>query len=281
MATKKSTKTSAKTASTTAKKTTVKKAVAAPAKKVHPVTKPAASLAASVRRGRTGAILRESVISGKTPAAALIAEFVGTFLLASIILATSAQPLIVLFALIAIIIAVGSVSGAHLNPALSIAAWLNRRITGVRTVAYVVVQLLGAMVAYLMMKWFFDQNNAGSELSMQTFYQATALTSGKEWTAFVGELLGAFVLGFGFASAIHKSDKMASAYTVAGALFVGLVISGAASILNPAVALAVQAFDFGSIMTFMVYIIATIIGATAGFALYRLIRSSDETASTK
>jgi aquaporin Z len=61
--------------------------------------------------------------------AASVAEFVGTFLLAGVVLAASGQPLFVLFAVLAIVLTVGGVSGAHLNPALTIGALATRRIT--------------------------------------------------------------------------------------------------------------------------------------------------------
>jgi glycerol uptake facilitator-like aquaporin len=42
----------------------------------------------------------------------------------------------------------GVVSGAHLNPAITIAQYVNRKVDGVRTVAYIFAQVLGALAAF-------------------------------------------------------------------------------------------------------------------------------------
>ena len=59
---------------------------------------------------------------------ALAAEFIGTFLLASVVIAGQGQPIFVLFALTGIVLLIGGISGAHVNPAITIGAWATRRI---------------------------------------------------------------------------------------------------------------------------------------------------------
>ncbi len=105
----------------------------------------------------------------------LVAEFIGPFALTfmgagSIMLAVtqgySNGGTLVMVALahgLAIglmIAAAGHISGGHYNPAVTIGLWLGGKIGTIKAVAYVVVQLLGAVVAALILKQLFDESNA-------------------------------------------------------------------------------------------------------------------------
>ena len=58
---------------------------------------------------------------------ALAAEFIGTFLLASVVIAGQGQPIFVLFALVGVVLLIGGISGGYVNPALTVGAWVTRR----------------------------------------------------------------------------------------------------------------------------------------------------------
>ena len=117
------------------KSTSVKKSVA---------TKPAS--AAKVTEKKTVGVLAAALRPG-----ALIAELVGTFVLTATVinLATNTNFGIIGIALVLAILVVifGAVSGAHLNPAITIAQYLNRKVDGVKATAYIVSQILGAVLA--------------------------------------------------------------------------------------------------------------------------------------
>mgnify|MGYP000662102212 CR=1 FL=1 len=83
-------------------------------------------------------------------------ELVGTFLFVlSIIGAVNAAsvitPLCNGLALAALVYMGGSVSGAHYNPAVTFGIWLNKKISSRDAIGYVVAQLLGAVIAYVVM----------------------------------------------------------------------------------------------------------------------------------
>ncbi len=81
----------------------------------------------------------------------LLSEFLGTFLLVLVIIASGGNPWITGGALALIILLVGAMSGAYVNPAVSLAMFLKGALTSQEVVAYVVVQLLGgasALYAY-------------------------------------------------------------------------------------------------------------------------------------
>ena len=42
---------------------------------------------------------------------------------------------------------IGTISGAHLNPAVSIGMWLNKRMTTMELIYYVVGQIVGGLIA--------------------------------------------------------------------------------------------------------------------------------------
>jgi MIP family channel proteins len=105
----------------------------------------------------------------------LIAEFIGPFALTflgagSIMLAVTQGynngGTLVMVALahgLAIglmVAAAGHISGGHYNPAVTIGLWVGGKIGAMKAVAYVVVQLAGAVVAALILKKLFDQSSA-------------------------------------------------------------------------------------------------------------------------
>ena len=114
----------------------------------------------------------------------------------------------------------------------------------------------------------------------QELFKATAIPSGKEWAVFFAELMGAAIFGFAFATARKQVERLTKGFTVGLGLFLGLLIAGSAAaavsgmaILNPAVAVALQAISFASVWPVAIYVFATAVGAVAGFLLSDLLSS--------
>lgn len=82
---------------------------------------------------------------------ALIAELLGTFVLAGAVISLAANAnfgVVGISLILAILVVVfGAISGAHLNPAITIAQYVNRKIGGIKALTYVVSQVLGAILA--------------------------------------------------------------------------------------------------------------------------------------
>jgi glycerol uptake facilitator-like aquaporin len=82
---------------------------------------------------------------------ALIAELLGTFVLAGAVINLSGGGTIssVAIALVLAILVVvfGAISGGHLNPAITIAQYVNKKIDGVKATSYIVAQVIGAVLA--------------------------------------------------------------------------------------------------------------------------------------
>lgn len=221
------------------------------------------------------------------PLGALFGELIGTFLLAAIVLATQGQPIIIVFALTAIVLAVGNLSGGHVNPAITFGAWATKKIPTLKAIGYIVFQVFGAMLAYAVLSALIngrpqEVNPYTGQATAGTLFSATPLVHDKEWYTFGLSLLGTAIFGFAVASAMRETkERFAAAFTVGGGLFLGLLIAGGLTILNPAVAVAVQAFadlkGQDMQMAIAVHVIAPLIGSVIGFFLYDVFRKDADT----
>ncbi len=259
-------------------------------------TKPAVvttktSTVKAVRATRDNSLV-SSVLKKAPFVGTLVAEFIGTFLLAVAFIAGQGQPIIVLFAIAGIVLLVGTLSGAHLNPAVTIGAWVTRRVSGLRALGYVVAQVLGALAALGLMNAFIGGAEPVSSAAQAygqaapALFKAATLPVGKEWYVFFAELVGTVVLGFTMATALReKRDRVTAALTVGFGVFIALLLAASAAsyvsgsaILNPAVALSLQAVKW-SVWPLAVYVLAPVIGGLIGFFLQDLLRVESDGAN--
>ncbi len=213
----------------------------------------------------------------------LVSEFIGTFLLVAAVFAVQGQPLYVAFALAGIVLILGGASGAYVNPALTIGAWVTQKIKSVYAIGYIIAQLLGAGAAYLTLNTLLHSTEAGTA---SVLFHAATVTSGKEWAFFFAELIGAIILGLGLAAAVRvKKADLKSAFSYGFAVLIALLFAGwvtstslteantALSFLNPAVALAANGLSF-NLWPIAIYVIAPIIGGVIGFFVQDLLKSN-------
>jgi aquaporin Z len=167
----------------------------------------------------------------------------------------------------AVIYSIGSISGAHINPAVSIAFWVSKRFRGKEVLPYIISQFLGAILASLTLSFMFPQH----ELLGAT------LPAGSWEQSFVMEFILTFILMFVILLMSEGSKEVgvmtgfAVGMVVAfEAIFAGPV-SGAS--MNPARSLA-PALVSGHLTHLWLYIIATTLGASASVFAVRLIKDS-------
>lgn len=220
---------------------------------------------------------------------ALAAEFIGTFMLAAVVIAGQGQPIFVLFALVGIVLLIGGISGAHVNPAVTIGAWVTRRIEWFRALGYIIVQFLGAAVAFFTLSAFLGgAGEASSQQSMMggapSLFAANDISNleGKEMYIVFAEILGTAILAFAVAHATRLKDSLTAAWTVGTGILIALMVAvtaagfvSASAIINPAVALSLQAFD-ASQWTYVIYILGPVIGGVLGFVLRDLVHGKDK-----
>jgi glycerol uptake facilitator-like aquaporin len=195
--------------------------------------------------------------------AMLVAEFLGTGILATAVINVARSQIgigyFVAFSaaitLGVLTLMIGSTSGAHFNPAVTIGLWTVRKIQTLQAMAYLAAQMLGGLAAWRLAQYFTGQkltNIAGKSF---------------DWKILIAEAIGTFVFTFGIASALYQKYEGAKLATTIGAsLFVGTVVASLASnaALNPAIALANQTWS-------RAYIFGPIIGSVVGMNLYALL----------
>lgn len=195
--------------------------------------------------------------------AMLMAEFLGTAVLATIAINVSRSQIGIGYfvaigvglALALLVLTFGKVSGAHLNPAVTIGLWTVRKIGTIQALAYIAVQMLGGLAAWQLANYFVGQeirSIAGSEF---------------DWKVLVAEAVGAFVFTFAVAAAVYQNlENVSKAALIGGGLFLGIIAASLASnaVLNPAIALANQSWA-------RAYIFGPVIGGVIGFNLYVLL----------
>jgi aquaporin Z len=160
----------------------------------------------------------------------------------------------------------GRISGAHINPAVSLAFWLEGKLAWRDLLGYVLAQMFGALIgAVPLLLW----GQAGRELG----YGATLVGSGVAvWMAFAGEMVAtaALVLAI-FITAAHERTRRFTPWTIPP-LFAWLVwweapLSGAST--NPARSFG-PALISGLWGDFWIYLLAPALGAALGIALIHL-----------
>jgi len=167
------------------------------------------------------------------------------------------------------IYATGHVSGAHFNPAVTIAFASAGRFPWRQVPPYVAGQCLAALLAALLLRVLFG---ADAELGVTQ-------PAGPLWQAAILEAVLTFFLMFVITSvatdarAVGQMAGLAIGGTVGLAALFGGPISGAS--MNPARSLgpAVVGQELG---TLWMYLVVPVAGAAAGAWVYRLVRCSRE-----
>lgn len=220
-----------------------------------------------------------STLKGMPIVGIVIAEFVGTFLLVAYLLTVQTTPLYVAFALVGIVLMTSRLTSVHLNPAMTVGALVTRKISAVYALGHILAQILGAIVAWLVLDAFAKGSSVAAAGTTAIFHVA-ALTEGKEWYVFYAELLGTMILAFGFAAALKaKKDKLTAAMAYGFAALVALIIVGSVTslylsesntgltFLNPAAVIAANGLSW-NVWPIAIYIVAPVLGGIAGIALY-------------
>ena len=287
MATRKSPSKTAASRKRTSTSRSTSPAITSPRRSVS--SKPVEIVEESVEVIETTPVSTRSSIYVRYPIAALIAEFLGTFMFVAFTVVTQINPLYAFFGLIAIVGLFARLSGPQLNPAITIGAWLARFISGRTAILYIIAQVLGGLAAFgvltLLTGGATTTNQYTGAASAATLYSLGTLSASKEWYTFAAELIGAIILGFGVANALARTNSVVRGLLYGGTFLVASFVvyaSGAFAVINPVLAGALQAYSHINWATFnlfpvLVYVIAPVVGASLGFGLYRLIEKTTVT----
>jgi len=208
----------------------------------------------------------------KKTLAMLVAEMVGTFVLAVVVLSVTRYGLPIFTALAAAVAVgtmttgLGSVSGGHFNPAITLGFFSLRRIGLAKTAAYLASQAVGAVLAWKLYEWFVDK-------------PVTSVSGEFDWRIFTAEMVGMAVFGFVFASAVLKKlEGHFASVTIGWGLFLGATVASlvaSAGVVNPAVAISLG-FRPESV-GYLGYLLGPIAGAVVGMNFYQMLFDKNST----
>jgi len=218
---------------------------------------------------------------------AYLAELIGTFLLVFFVvsvvvlfLATGNNPqfgtdfavigLVHAFLLFGLIVMFGVVSGGHFNPAVTLAAAVIRRITGIDALIYVLAQLSGGVLGALLAKsLLLDEGRASNYAAVEV---SEAL--GGNFQGMIVEGIGTFCLVLVILAAVYsrKSVKdwapLAIGTTLGFIVMVGGPLTGGS--FNPArwFGPALVANEWGGVWP---YLLGPILGSLLAAVVYRFV----------
>lgn len=202
-----------------------------------------------------------------------IVEFIGTFFLILTIglsvIGGATQPALAIGSVLMVMVyAGGHISGAHYNPAVSLAVWMRGRATLNDTLIYMVVQVIAAVVAALVV------------LFMMPGPAEPPITHPNLTASLLAEFLFSFALVFvvlNSATAKGTSGNsfygLAIGFTVVASIYAIGAISGSA--INPAVGIGLSVLGLSSWANIWIYLVADFIGGAAAALVFRAVNPGD------
>lgn len=211
--------------------------------------------------------------------ARLFAELIGTFALTAVVIAVSKNYGNPLFTTIAaattfamLMSVLGPVSGGHFNPALTLGLFSIRKIKLVEALMYVVVQAVGAILAWKFFEYLTPER------------KVEVMTNEFTWETFWAEMVGGVILSMGFAAAVlrkyvggHMSavvgmSLFAASLAVAVVIFDRQLITG---MVNPASALG-MGYRLNAQVYWAAYFAGPVLGAVLGMNVYKSLFATDK-----
>ena len=229
---------------------------------------------------------------------AIIGEIIGTGLVTGVALTLGLfNPLYLIFAYTGITAAVFALSGAHLNPAITAGMMASRRVSAIRGVLYIIAQLIGAWLGFMIVNAFYNAGIASGNIDaastlLPTLTAADGVKAATEgfsffWPITMIEFIGAMIIAFFFARALdYKRGAFTFAAVVSGGVFLAMLfavvtcnnflgIQDNVFIMNPAAAFmygllpaSAEGFDalMGQLMPMLVtYVVFPVLGGVIGF----------------
>lgn len=188
---------------------------------------------------------------------ALAAEALGTFILTLVVSVSLvanlplSTPVLAGLTLGLLVYVIGPVSGAHVNPAVTLSLMSIKKIAPMQGIGYIVAQVVGALLAMFV-----------SQILTQ---DVPSLPVSDEPLIAVAEGIGALLFILGVSSVVqNKAPHDASGIVIGTALALGAMVASSASngVLNPAVALGIGSLSLS-------YIIAPVVGGVIAAWLYK------------
>jgi aquaporin Z len=163
--------------------------------------------------------------------------------------------------------ALGAVSGAHFNPAVTVGMWLAGQIPSRRAVSYILAQLIGAVLAAWMLRAIFPAD-VFPELGIPRLFDGLDPLTGLGIEAVLTAILVVAVFG----TAIDPRGSKVGGLAIGLALVAGILMGGplTGGALNPARWFGPAAV-LGDWVNSAVWIVGPVIGAIVAALAYRFL----------
>jgi aquaporin Z len=207
-----------------------------------------------------------------------IIEFIGTFFLVLTVGLTVINggtgvipPLAIGSILAVFIYAGGHISGAHYNPAVTLAVWLRGKLPASDLPGYMGAQILAGLVAAFVVSHF----KGNPDLSATTL-----VLTNQPIIPLIAEFIGAFAIAFvvlNVATAKANTGNsfygFAIGFTVVALAFALGPYSGGA--FNPAVAVGIVTLGISATANLWIYLVANFAGGAAAALAFRFLSEAD------
>lgn len=168
--------------------------------------------------------------------------------------------------IMAMVYATGHLSGAHLNPAVTVAFVITRHFPRAEAAAYVAAQVAGALIAAGLLAAIWPSEPAHLGATLPTVGVGSAFVYETVLTAFLMFVIVAVATD---TRAVGAGAAIAIGGTVGLDALFGGPITGAS--MNPARSIG-PALVAGELHDLWLYILAPLVGATIGAVAYQLVR---------
>jgi aquaporin NIP len=177
--------------------------------------------------------------------------------------------------IMAMVYATGHLSGAHLNPAVTLAFALTRHFPRREALAYILAQVLGATAAAALLLAVWPSQPADLGATLPSVGIGSALVYEAVLTAFLMFVIMAVATD---TRAVGAGAAIAIGGTVGLDALFGGAITGAS--MNPARSIG-PALVSGEMHDLWIYVVAPVAGAAIGALAYQLVRGAPAVAATE
>jgi aquaporin Z len=205
----------------------------------------------------------------------LITEFIGTFFLVLVIGMVVFNkgylaPIAIGSVLMCMVFAGAHVSGAHYNPAVTLAVLLRGRISLKEAIPYMIVQVIGAAAAAGLVMYLSPDK-----------IPVAAATMSNNVNGLIAEALGTFALAYVVLNVATAKNTLGNmfyglsiGFTVLSMAYAFGSISGGA--FNPAVAVGISIMHIASWSNFWIYLVGCFGGAAVAAIVFRINNPEDK-----
>lgn len=173
------------------------------------------------------------------------------------------------FVIMSLIYALGNISGAHFNPAVTISFAIAKRFSWKEVLPYILSQLIGAILASILLQYLFPANEL----------LGTTIPAGTAGQSFILELFLTFFLMLVIINVAtgSKEQGMFAGLAIGSVILLEAMFAGpiCGASMNPARSFG-PAIISGHTKYLWIYLIATTVGAAMAIPVWKYISKNDK-----